>query len=549
MGVDVVARSTAAAGRAAASEELPAVVSGTGGGIFALELIKSQTPTAAMIKTMTIMLVLFMADILPDSCRLVQNRLPYLTMTPHPLKKVKIVASLGPKSDSKETILKLAEAGVDVFRFNFSHCNREEAMHREKSVRIAEKKMGRKLTIMADLMGPKIRIGVVSPDPTPIKEGEILEIVFGAEEGTGKRVSLNIPHVLENLVAGDEIYLGDGDIKLQVESTISGGVRTRIIVGGDLRARMGFQARTLALARFELSEKDKNDIKTALEIKADAIAVSFVQTADDILAVRALLPKERQPYIVVKLETLAGVENAEKIMEVADVLMIARGDLAFAAPLPELPHIQKQLINLCLRLGKPVITATQMLESMTWNYFPTRAEVTDVANAILDGTDAVMTSGETAKGKHPVVTIETMVKIIETAEKHVVPREFNDDTNAVDGVTSSATKIANQVGAKLIVAFTESGATARLISRHRPTQPIIALCPNKATLHDLNYTWGVYPKAIKQVLTVQAMMNEAKRVALKNDIVQLEKGDSIVVVAGIPFGKSGATNMVLVQRV
>lgn len=471
-------------------------------------------------------------------------------MTPHPLKKVKIVASLGPKSDSAEVVLKLAQAGVDVFRFNFSHCSREEAFARQKTVRAVEKKVGRKLSIMADLMGPKIRIGSVVPDPTPIKEGDTLEIVFGTEEGNGKRVSLNIPHVLENLNPGDEIYLGDGDIKLQVESAIAGGVRTRIVVGGDLRARMGFQARTLSLARFELSEKDKRDAQTALDIGADAIAVSFVQTADDILALRALMPKGKpHPYIVVKIETMAGVENAESIMQVADVLMIARGDLAFAAPLPDLPHIQKQLITLCLRIGKPVITATQMLESMTTNSFPTRAEVTDVANAILDGTDAVMTSGETAKGKHPVATIQTMVKIIETAEKRVTYRDFGDDTNPADGVTSSATKIAHQVGAKLIVAFTETGETARLISRHRPQQPVIALSPSKATVADLNFTWGVYPELIKKVSTVQAMMTEAKKIAQKNSVVSVGKGDSIVVVAGIPFGKSGSTNMVLVQRI
>lgn len=467
----------------------------------------------------------------------------------HATKKVKIVASLGPKSDSKETILALAENGVDVFRFNFSHCTREEAFVREKYVRAAEKKVGRKLAIMADLMGPKIRIGNVTPDPSMIKDGGFLDIIFGEFEGDASRVSLNIPNVLENLEVGDEIYLGDGDLKLAVANKIEGGVRTEVLIGGELRARMGFQAKTLSLAEFELSEKDKADIITAIDIKADAIAVSFVQTERDILAVRALLPAGPQPFIVVKLETLAGVENAEKIMLEADALMIARGDLAFAAPLPDLPHIQKDLINLCLRIGKPVITATQMLESMTKNHFPMRAEVTDVANAILDGTDAVMTSGETAKGKYPVLVIETMSKIIERAETRVEPRSFNDEKTEATSITSGVTQVADQVGARLIIVFTESGRTARLVSRHRPRQLIIALSPNRATLHDLAFSWGVFPRETKPITQISTLISLAKKIAEENDVIKLEKGEPYVITAGIPFGQSGGTNLILVQRV
>lgn len=465
------------------------------------------------------------------------------------LKKVKIVSTLGPKSDSEEGILALAKAGVDVFRFNFSHCPREEAVAREERVRKAEKIVGRKLTIMADLMGPKLRIGPIAQDPSPIKEGATLDIIFGEETGNTELVYLKIPNVLENLSVGDDIYLGDGDIKLRVTEKIENGVRTQIVVGSELRSKMGFQAKALALAPFEFNEKDRSDLKIALDIKADAIAISFVQTADDVKLVRSLIPEGvQQPFVIAKIETLAGVNNARAILEVADGLMVARGDLGFAAPLPDLPLIQRDLINLCISLGKPVITATQMLESMTWNSFPTRAEVTDVANAIFDGTDAVMTSGETAKGKHPTLVIDTMASIINTAQNHVEPRDITNESNEAEAVTSSVKRIADKLGAKLIVAFTESGRTARLISRHKPKQPIIALSPNDHTLYALNFTWGVSPKRIEPVSDVQMMLAEARKAALENTLMPLKPGDAYVVAAGIPFGKDATTNMVIVQH-
>lgn len=465
------------------------------------------------------------------------------------LKKVKIVSTLGPKSDSEEGILALAKAGVDVFRFNFSHCPREEAVARKERILRAEKIVGRKLTIMADLMGPKLRIGPIEHDPSPITEGNSLDIIFGEETGSTERVYLKIPNVLENLSLGDDIYLGDGDIKLCVTEKIANGVRTQIVVGSELRSKMGFQAKALALAPFEFGEKDQSDLKIAEEIQADAIAISFVQERKDVELVKSLCGKGFNPFVVVKIETLAGVKNAEDIMQVADCLMIARGDLAFSAPLPDLPLIQKNLINLCLRLGKPVITATQMLESMTWNSFPTRAEVTDVANAIFDGTDAVMTSGETAKGKHPALVVDTMANIINTAQDHVASRDIVDESNEAEAVTGSVKRIADKLSAKLIIAFTESGRTARLISRYKPKQPILALSPNDRTLYALNFTWGVSPQYITAVSDVQAMLREARKAALENTIVPLKPGDAYVVAAGIPFGKDATTNMVIVQHI
>lgn len=446
-------------------------------------------------------------------------------------------------------IFKLAEQGVDVFRFNFSHCNREEAITRAEYVRAAEKKFKKHFVIMADLMGPKIRIGVTVPEFNKLEDGGTLDIVFGTFEGNAERISLNIPNVLNHLEKGDDVYLGDGDIKLEVTGPIPGGVRTRVVIGGEMRARMGFQARALAEATFALSEKDKTDLQTALEIKADAVAISFVQSEKDIQAVRALIPKGvHHPYLVAKLETATGLKNAEAILKEADVIMIARGDLAFAVPLEELPHIQKDLIMLGLRMGKPIITATHMLESMTHNLFPTRAEVTDVANAVLDGTDAVMTSGETAKGKHPAVVIETMVKIIKAAQSRIVGRTFNDEMFTPEAVTSSASKIADEVGAKVIIVFTQSGRTARLIARHRPKQTILALTPNKTTAHELSFTWGVVPFHIKEVTNPASLMKVAKKFAQNNGTVDLKEGEPFIVCAGMPLGNVGGTNFVFADR-
>ena len=464
-------------------------------------------------------------------------------MTP---KKVKIVATLGPKSDSKESILKLAQAGVDVFRFNLSHCPREEAVSREKNIRAAEKVVGRKLTIMGDLMGPKIRIGEINPEG-PVKAGDIVEFVPGVIVGTPNKISVNISNVVENLEVGNEIYLGDGDIKLEVVKKTAKGAEAKVIVEGEIRSRMGFSAKALALANFALSAKDKNDIKLMLDIGADALAVSFVQTDKDIKAVRALLPKENPPFIIAKLETLAGVENAEKILMEADGLMVARGDLGFAVPMPELPHIQKNLIQLALRMGKPVITATQMLESMTNNHLPTRAEVTDVANAVLDGTDAVMLSGETAKGKYPVIAVETMANIIREAQDKVATREYNDESHVAQAITGSVTRIADQLGARLIIVYTNSGRTARLLSRHRPDQIIIALSSEDSVLQDLNFTWGVFPLKNKKLTSANALLAEAKKIVDESKIIKLAPGEPYVITAGVPFDGSPSTNLITVQ--
>ncbi len=462
-------------------------------------------------------------------------------------KKVKIVATLGPASDNAEMILKLAKTGVDVFRLNLSHRTREESELSFKNIRAAEKAVGRPLAIMGDLAGPKIRIGNVRAE-VDLVAGQKIKIVSKNVEGDASQISLNFPEILKNLEKNAEIYIGDGLIKLIVEKKIENGVLARVVVGGKLKSRKGFSAQGLAISQFKLSAKDKEDIKTMVELGADALAVSFVQTRKDIEAVLKLLPKGKHPIVIAKIETRAGVTNAEDILRVAGGVMVARGDLGLAVRLPELPQIQKTLIRQALAVAKPVITATQMLESMTFGHMPTRAEVSDVANAILDGTDAVMLSGETAMGQFPIEAVQTMADIIQETSSHVLAREFRQLGGVTDAVSASVVKIADQVGAKLIVVFTQSGFSARQISRHRHEQPIIALSPDPSTVHKLNFSYGVSTQVVDNIENVDQLIKVAQAIARSNEVIKLKKGDYYVISAGVPFGQSGSTNLALVQQ-
>ncbi len=460
--------------------------------------------------------------------------------------KVKIIATLGPASDSRETILELAKAGVDVFRINLSHAVKDEILDRVNKVRQAEKIYGQPLAVMGDLVGPKIRIGTAEPGVI-LEAGKKVKIITKQTYGSAESISINFPQIIKNLEKGHEIYLGDGEIKLEVAEKIPDGVNAKIIVGGELRSRMGFSSHGISM-RFPLSEKDESDIKLMIDAGADALAVSFVQSAKNIEEVRKLLPVKNPPILIAKIETLAAVENAEEILNVSDGLMVARGDLGFSVPLPELPHIQKTLINLARAKAKPVITATQMLESMIKSYLPTRAEVSDVANAILDGTDAVMLSAETAIGKFPVETVKTMSSIIRSAESKVPEKDFSGSEIIADAVSASTVHIAEEVGAPMIVVFTEGGYTARVIARHRPKQTIFALSPNPQTVRHLCFSGGVFPFHTKAISNFDQVLALSKKIIKDNDILKVKKGESFVISAGAPFGRSGTTNLVWVNK-
>lgn len=463
-------------------------------------------------------------------------------------RKVKIIATIGPASANKDALIRLIDAGVNVFRVNFSHLNKEKAVALVGMIRAAERVSKKTVSIMGDLGGPKIRIGPVAPGVV-LKNGDTIKIVSDQIAGSQEMISINYPLLLQNLQKGMAIHIGDGVIRLEVEKKVDGGVVARVTAGGPLESRKGFSVEGIDPTKFSLSKKDKEDIQTAVEMKMDALAISFVQTAKDIALVRKLLPKENAPMLIAKIETAAGVQNAEAILDVVDGMMIARGDLGFSMPMEELPYIQKRLIQLALHKAKPIITATQMLESMIYNHLPTRAEVSDVAKAVLDGTDCVMLSGETAVGKFPEETVRMMGKIIDAAVPRIAERHFPDEDTIADAVSASAVSMASQIDAKLICVFTQSGSTAKRVARYRPTQSVLALSPDHRMLHRLNFSWGICPVIIRSIRNVDQMMEEGKKAARKNDIVKLSEGDPFVISAGIPFGKSGTTNLVLVDKV
>lgn len=465
---------------------------------------------------------------------------------PH-TKKIKIVATLGPASDNEEMIEKLVRAGVNIFRLNFSHSEWDYFSTVIDRIRRVEKRVGFPLGIIGDVPGPKIRIGSVG-EGVELRPGNRIRITGQSMIGSREIISVNFPAILKHIKKGTEIYLSDGMIKMEAEKIDSEGVIAKVTGGGLLRSRMGFSAQGMALDAFALTARDRLFIKKLVSAGLDMVAISFVQTDKDVLRVSRLLPKKNRPMLVVKIETAKAVENIESILAVSDGLMIARGDLGFSIPYPELPHVQKKLIDLCLKNAKPVITATQMLESMIHNHFPTRAEVSDVANAILDGTDAVMLSAETAIGDFPEETVKTMTRIIQGAVPRVIEREFSDKKTTADAVAASAVKIAHQLDARLIVVFTHSGATARRIARHRTTQPIIALSSEERTVRELILSGNVTALKAHVSKDVAQLIIQAREVARNNPIVRLKKGESFVISAGLPFGQSGGTNLVLIEK-
>ncbi len=464
------------------------------------------------------------------------------------VKPVKIVATVGPATHTTEMILELAKVGVDVFRINYSHATQEEAIERTKWIREAEKALDRPLTIMGDLPGPKIRISDMEHN-TNLEKGQTFvvskHITIGNKEGCG----LNHPSIIDILEVGAEVFIDDGTIKLVITHKDKDTATAEVLVGGHLKPKKGFSAEGISLSTAGVSEKDKAWIQATIENKADALAISFVQDASDVLEVKKLFPKDSKVMLIAKIETANGVANAESILDVADGLMVARGDLGLAVPIAKVPHIQKQLIDLCVKRAKPVITATQMLESMISKPIPTRAEVTDVSNAILDRTDAVMLSAETAEGKFPVETVQMMVKIIDEAVKHLPPYDYQEEGTIPNAISDSVGKIASRIDAKLVIAFTQSGITARRISRHRHHQPVIALSPDANIIRNLNFVWGVHPYLIPYTKDFDHMLDAAKEMAKSNRILCLEKDDNYVISAGMPFGQSGTTNMILVEKV
>jgi len=469
------------------------------------------------------------------------------------IKKTKIVATIGPATSSKEMLEKLLKAGLNVVRLNFSHGDFKEHQEKVDNFRKAMASTGMTGAIMQDLSGPKIRLGEFYQEKVELKKGDTITITTDKIIGDEKKVSINYPLFPKEVKKGDSIMVDDGKKRFEVISVKGNEVLCKIMVGGTTKGRRGVNLPDSEISVSCLTEKDIKDIEFGLKNKVDFFAFSFIRKPEDVTELRNILNKRKsKAKIIAKIETPQAVKNIDEILNLCDGLMVARGDLAIEVPAEKVPLIQKMIIQKCNDAGKIVITATQMLESMIKSPVPTRAEVSDIANAILDGTDAVMLSEETTLGEYPIEAVNIMSKVAFEIEHNYPERKLNrikkadENREITDSVTESVVKIANDVNACAIIALTETGYTALMISRYKPTQMIISLTPNEVTAHQLSLSFGCVPVIIPVISTFEEVLKYVKNYCLKNKIAK--KGDSIVIAGGIPFNKkSGSTNMVMVE--
>jgi len=442
---------------------------------------------------------------------------------------------------------------MDVARLNFSHGNYEGHLQKIEYIRQASLKTGKTVAILQDLEGPKIRIRKIEKEPIFLKEGSSFILTNRKVIGDEQEVSITFPSLPQKVKQGDYIFLADGTLELKVKETTFTDIICRVIRGGKLSSRKGINIPNISMDISSLTEKDYQDILFGIKNKVDFIGLSFTRRAEDVLKVRKILEENEAEdiSIIAKIEKKEAVDNLKEIIEVADGIMIARGDLGVEIPLENVPIVQKNIIKKCNFVGKPVITATQMLMSMVSGPRPTRAEVTDVANAILDGTDAIMLSEETAVGEYPLEAVETMNRIALKAEKAIdyekilSERALSVKPTNPDAISHATCQVALNLKAKAIITFTFSGSTARMVSRYRPSVPIIAASTQDSTVKKLALSWGVYPFKTEELKDTDDMMNRSRRVALETGLV--EEGDKIIITAGIPFRIPGTTNLLKVE--
>ena len=461
------------------------------------------------------------------------------------MKNTKIVSTIGPATDSKETITELVDAGVNVIRQNFSHVNHKQ--HSKIYDRIRE--TSEKTATMADTKGPEIRLGEVEED-TELKQGEKVLLTTDETTGNSEKLPVKYKDLLEYIEVGDEVRIDDGKIELEVTSFKNGEAECTVEYGGEVATRKAVNVPGRDIGLRAPTEKDRKDIEFAAEKGYDFISVSFVKHAEDVKKVREILEEhDSEADIISKIEHRKGVENFDEILEESDGIMVARGDLGVEMPAAELPGLQKQMIEKCNKAGKPVITATQMLESMTENSTATRAEISDVANAVLDGTDAVMLSGETAIGDYPVKTVQFMSEIVEEAEitiKEQLHHTIKEKPkNVSDRICKAVWQTSNDGDSDLIVAHTRSGSTARNIAKHRPKTDIIALTDKETVERQLQIVWGVTPYYQEfQDSTDQMIQDTAQRL---QSLDLAEPEDELILTAGIPTPEEGTTNMMQIR--
>ncbi|MFN0044238.1 MAG: pyruvate kinase [Alphaproteobacteria bacterium] len=460
-------------------------------------------------------------------------------------RSAKIIATLGPASSDIATIARLFEAGADVFRFNFSHGSHADHLARHDAVREVERLAGRPIGILVDLQGPKIRIGKMQEGGVILRAGARLRLDLDQTPGDERRAPLPHPEVFRALQPGFDLLLDDGKLRLKVIDCGHDFTETEVVVGGKLRDRKGVNVPDAILPLAALSPKDHEDLRYALTLGVDWIALSFVQRPEDVAEAKKIVAGRAS--VMAKLEKPAAFERLDEIVDLSDAVMVARGDLGVELPPERVPSLQKQLVRVSRKAGKPVVVATQMLESMIASPTPTRAEASDVATAVYEGADAVMLSAETASGQYPFEAVSIMNRIMVQVEKDPHYRQIMDaehpdpQATANDAITAAAARVAHTISAKAIVTYTTSGSTTLRAARERPGVPILSLTPSISTARRLTLAWGVHGVQTADVTSIEEMVRHAGRQAIDQGFGAV--GERLVITAGMPFGTPGATNL------
>ena len=460
-------------------------------------------------------------------------------------RKAKIIATLGPASSDAESIKTLFEAGADVFRLNFSHGEQDDHRKRVATIRALEKESGRPIGILLDLQGPKLRIGTIEGGETELEAGAAFRLDLDEKPGDASRAPLPHPEIFAAIEPGTLLLVDDGKLRLQVEKCGKDFAETTVIAGGTLRDRKGVNLPGVILPISPLTEKDRSDLAFGLDLGVDWVALSFVQRPEDVMEARGLI--DGRAPIMIKVEKPAAISCLSQLVELSDAVMVARGDLGVELPPEDVPGLQKDMIRECRLAGKPVVVATQMLESMISTPAPTRAEASDVATAVYDGADCVMLSAETAIGEYPREAVEMMDRIIASTEEdrsyrrilHALQAE--PEATAADAISAGAAQVAQTIGAAAIVTYTMSGSTAVRAARERPYAPIIVLTNKLETARKLALLWGAHCVQTEDVRTTTEMADKARRMAVSQGFAKT--GDTLVVTAGMPFGTPGTTNL------
>lgn len=471
-----------------------------------------------------------------------------------PPRSTRIVATLGPATDSKEMIVKLLKAGVNVFRLNFSHGDHQVHRQTVANIRTASEELGLPVGILQDLQGPKIRVMRFESGKVNLEAGARFDLTTTDDSpGDDSRVGVTYKGLVNDVKVGDTLLLDDGRLDLRVTGLDGGTIKTEVVVGGPLSDNKGINIPGADLSIPALTDKDVQDLKFGAELDVDWVAISFVRNRDDLLLARHYLARAgSHAKLMAKIEKPSAVDRFSEILAEVDGVMVARGDLGVEMPPEKVPLIQKDLIRACVEAGKPVVTATQMLESMIHNPTPTRAEASDVANAIYDGTDAVMLSAETAVGSYPVEAVSMMDRIARAVESD---DDFHDkfrdlrpmaDASIPDAVAIAAVEMTHNLDARLIVTFTASGNTVLRVSRNRPPTPVLAITPNPRALRQLMVVWGVVPYLSDDIHDTDEMVRVAKDAI--NDLKLLKADERFIITAGVPFGTRGTTNLIRVER-